>query len=158
MGNAEVTTVGSGPRKVTRRVRVAAPAAEVFALVDDPHRHAELDGSGTVRDVPVKGPHALRLGDRFTVGMKQFGLPYSITSVVTALEPGRLIEWQHPLGHRWRWEMAELEPGVTRVTETFDYSSARSPRTLELLGYPAKNGRGIAATLTALAARFAAEA
>jgi hypothetical protein len=135
-------------------VRVAAPAAEIFALVDDPHRHAELDGSGTVRDVPVKGPHELKLGDHFTVGMTQFGLPYSITSVVTALEPDRLIEWQHPLGHRWRWEMAELEPGVTQVTETFDYSTNRSPRMLEIFGYPAKNGNGIAVTLKALAARF----
>lgn len=154
MADAEVTTIGNGPRRVTRRVRVPAAAAEIFALVDDPHRHAELDGSGTVRDVPVKGPHELRLGDRFTVGMTQFGLPYSITSVVTALEPDRLIEWQHPLGHRWRWELAELEPGVTQVTETFDYSTNRSPRMLEIFGYPAKNGNGITATLKALAARF----
>jgi hypothetical protein len=155
MTDQEVTTVGAGPRRVTRRARVHAPAAEIFALVDDPHRHAELDGSGTVRDVPVKGPHDLKAGDHFTVGMRQFGLPYSITSTVTELEPGRLIEWQHPLGHRWRWELAELEPGVTQVTETFDYSTARSPRMLEILGYPAKNGNGITATLKALATRFA---
>jgi hypothetical protein len=50
--------------------------------------------------------------------------------------------------------MAELEPGVTQVTETFDYSTNRSPRMLEIFGYPAKNGNGIAVTLKALAARF----
>jgi hypothetical protein len=41
------------------------------------------------------------------------------------------------------------------VTETFDYSGARSPRMLEMFGYPAKNGDGIAKTLRALTARFA---
>jgi uncharacterized protein YndB with AHSA1/START domain len=156
MADAAVTTVDTGPRTVTRRVRVAAPAAEIFALVADPHRHALLDGSGTVRDVPVKGPHELKLGDRFTVGMRQFGLPYSITSVVTAVERDRLVEWQHPLGHRWRWAINELEPGLTEVTETFDYSTSRSPRTLEMLGYPARNGAGMTKTLRALAARYAA--
>jgi hypothetical protein len=113
------------------------------------------DPEVTTVGAPVKGPHELKAGDHFTVGMRQFGLPYSITSTVTEFEPGRLIEWQHPLGHKWRWELAELEPGVTQVTETFDYSTARSPRILEILGYPAKNGTGITATLTALATRFA---
>ncbi len=65
-----VSTVDSGPRKVTRRVVVSAPASAVFALVGDPHRHPELDGSGTVRDVPVKGPHQLSEGASFSVGMK----------------------------------------------------------------------------------------
>jgi hypothetical protein len=155
MTDAAVTTVDTGPRRVSRRVLVPAPAAEIFALIADPHRHAELDGSGTVRDVPVKGPHALGPGDRFTVGMKQYGVPYSITSVVTGRETDRLIEWQHPLGHRWRWQLAETTPGVTEVTETFDYSTSRSPRALEMLRFPAKNAQGITATLRALAARFA---
>ncbi|MFG1610762.1 SRPBCC family protein [Actinoplanes sp. NPDC049265] len=155
MTDAAVTTVDTGARRVSRRVAVNAPAAEIFALIADPHRHAELDGSGTVRDVPVKGPHTLTVGDRFTVGMRQFGLPYSITSVVTGLEPDRLVEWRHPLGHHWRWELAETTPGVTEVTETFDYSTARSPRVMELLGYPGKNAHGITETLGALARRFA---
>ena len=48
MTNSTVTTVDSGARKVTRRVVVQAPAATVFALVADPHRHPELDGFGRV--------------------------------------------------------------------------------------------------------------
>jgi Polyketide cyclase / dehydrase and lipid transport len=155
MADPEVTTVGAGPRKVTRRVRVHAPAAEIFPLVADPHRHAELDGSGTVRDVPVKGPHDPKPGDRFTVGMTMFGVPYSITSTVTEFEPDRLMEWQHPAGHRWRWELVELEPGLTQVTETFDYSTSRTRVLLDLVRFPAKNANGITATLKALATRFA---
>lgn len=156
MADAAVTTVDAGARRVSRRVLVHAPAAEIFALVANPHRHAELDGSGTVRDTPVTGPHVLKPGDRFTVGMRMFGLPYSITSRVTALETDRVVEWRHPLGHRWRWELTETSPGTTEVTETFDYTRSRSPRAMELLGFPARNATGITSTLRALASRFAA--
>jgi Polyketide cyclase / dehydrase and lipid transport len=154
MTDATVTTVDSGARKVSRRVVVHAPAAQIFALVADPRRHPELDGSGTVRDSAVAGPDRLSAGARFTVGMRAHGVPYKITSTVTAFDDERLVEWQHPLGHRWRWELTEVEPGVTEVTETFDYTGTRSPRMLELFGYPRLNGEGITKTLRALAARF----
>ena len=150
-----VTTVQDGPRKVTRSAEVAAPAAEVFALVADPHRHGELDGSGTVKDT-LRGPARLEQGSRFSVGMKQYGVPYRITSTVTHLAEGRAVEWRHPAGHRWRWELAELSPTSTRVTETFDYSTVNGVQAmaLELLGIPAKNAAGIEATLRRLQARF----
>jgi hypothetical protein len=149
-----VIKVDAGPRRVARRVLVRASPAEVFALLANPHRHPELDGSGTVRPGPVSGPQILSAGATFTVGMKQYGVPYKITSTVTAFEADQLVEWQHPMGHRWRWELAETEPGITQVTETFDYTTARSPRVLEILGQPGKNAIGIAKTLQALQARF----
>ena len=49
---------------------------------------------------------------------------------------------------------AETEPGITQVTETFDYTTARTPRLLEILGQPGKNAIGITKTLQALQARF----
>lgn len=145
---------------MARRIIVKAPAAEIFAIVGDPHRHPELDGSGTVRDVDVKGPHHLAVGDKFTVGMKQYGLPYKIVSTVTEAQEGTVIEWQHPLGHKWRWE---LTPGdgtatgatdVTHVTEIFDYSTAKLPLMITAFGYDKKNAEGISATLQRLADRF----
>jgi hypothetical protein len=157
MTTPTVSTVNVGPQKVSRRIQVNAPAAEIFAFVGDPHRHPELDGSGTVRDVDVKGPHQLKVGDKFTVGMKQYGVPYKITSTVTEVQDGKVIEWQHPLGHRWRWELSEATPGdaaVTVVTETFDYSDAKIPLMITAFGYDKKNGAGIASTLRRLAARF----
>jgi hypothetical protein len=155
MTDSTVTTVDRGPRKVTRRVSVHAPSADIFALVADPHRHPELDGSGTVRDIPVTGPERLSQGAKFSVGMKQYGVPYKITSTVTAFKGDRLIEWRHPLGHTWRWELDETESGTTQITETFDYSTSKTPKLLELFGQPAKNGIGITKTLEALVARFA---
>lgn len=154
MTPATVTEVDAGSFKVARRVTVHASAGDVFALVADPHRHPELDGSGTVRDTRTRGPERLSQGARFSVAMKQFGVPYRITSTVTALEDDRLIEWRHPLGHTWRWELVETEPGSTQVTETFDYSTAKAPKLLDVLGMPARNAQGITATLQALADRY----
>lgn len=147
----------AGPHTVSRSVQVAAPAAELFALIADPHRHPQIDGSGTVRDAAkcaVKGPHKLSKGDKFTVGMTQYGLPYKITSTATAVEENRVVEWQHPLGHRWRWELAEVGPATTKVTETFDYSTAKAPLVFELIGFHKKNAKGIESTLISLAARY----
>lgn len=150
-----VSTVDTGERRVSRRAIVNAPVAELFALAADPHRHAELDGSGTLRTDAVEGPHRLAVGDRFTVPMRQRGMPYRITSVVTAYAENRLVEWQHPLGHRWRWEFADAGGGRTEVTETFDWGTSRSPLMARLLGFPAQNAKGITATLEALVRRYA---
>lgn len=154
MSTPTVAEIDAGPRRVARRVTVSAPASDIFALIVDPHRHPEIDGSGTVRDIDVKGPHRLSVGDKFTVGMTQYGVPYKITSTTTAVEDGKLIEWQHPLGHRWRWELTESTPGTTHVTETFDYSTAKAPFIVELLGMQKKNAEGISSTLQSLASRF----
>lgn len=146
--------VDAGPHRVAYRHTVAAPAEELWALLADPHRHHEVDGSGTVQ-ATVVGPHRLATGDRFTVRMRKFGVPYRMTNTVTEAEPSRVIEWRHPGGHRWRWEFLDAGDGATEVTETFDYSWARPAvrRAYELLRVPADNGRGIQSSLTRLAGR-----
>jgi uncharacterized protein YndB with AHSA1/START domain len=154
MTTSTLKTEEAGPKAVSRSIQVAAPVAELFALVVDPHRHPEIDGSGTVRDIDVKGPNHLSTGDKFTVGMTQYGLPYKITSKVTAVEENRLVEWQHPMGHRWRWEFAEVSPGTTKVTETFDFAHVKIPFFIELTGFQKKNATGIESTLQGLADRF----
>ena len=137
----EISTVESGPRKVTRRVEVSAPAAEVFSLISNPHRHVEIDGSGTIRDVEVRIDH-LAVGDKFSVGMKQYGVPYRITSTVTAADADRLLEWQHPWGWRWRWELRGTTRGSTEITETFDYSTLKHPFWLGISGMPRRKRGG----------------
>lgn len=154
MTTSTLKTENAGPKTVSRSVQVAAPVATIFEQIVDPHRHPEIDGSGTVRDIDVKGPHRLAKGDKFTVGMTQYGLPYKITSTATEVEENRVVEWQHPLGHRWRWELAEVSPGTTKVTETFDYSTAKVPFVIELTGMHKKNAEGIESTLTGLVERY----
>ncbi|WP_374026402.1 SRPBCC family protein [Mycobacterium sp. HNNTM2301] len=150
--------VDAGPRRVSRSVEVAAPAAELYAMAADPRRHSELDGSGTVRD-NIKVPAEMAVGSKFSTSMKMYGLPYRITSTVTALKPNELIEWRHPLGHRWRWEFEALSPTRTRVTETFDYSRAGAVKNAlnyyQLIGAVKANAAGIEATLAQLRDRYA---
>ena len=151
-----VSGVDAGPRRVSRTVEIEAPAAELFALVADPRRHGEIDGSGTVGEA-VEGPGRLIEDTRFSVKMKQYGVPYRITSRVTELIEDRVVEWRHPFGHRWRWELTPLTDTSTRVTETFDYSVVPSlqARMFELFKVPAQNATGIEATLRRLQSTYA---
>ena len=150
-----VTVVDAGKRKISRAADVQAPAAELFEIVADPRRHPELDGSGTVINT-VSGPERLAQGERFSVNMKQYGLPYRITSHVTEFDEGHVVEWQHPAGHRWRWEFVPQPGGTTLVTETFDYSgiNAMQAKALDLFGQTRKNVAGIEATLRQLQQRY----
>lgn len=145
---------GVPARQISRSRVVAASPGAIFDLLADPARHPELDGSGSVRGSLSTGPRRLELGARFGMRMR-LGLPYTILNTVVEFEEGRLIAWRHFSGHRWRWRLAELSGGRTEVTETFDWSTARSPRAIELLGFPDRNRKGIEATLDRLVARFA---
>lgn len=144
-----------GERQIARHIDVDAPAGELFALIANPHRHHEFDGSGTVRDQQVKGPVEIAPGDTFTVPMKMFGLSYFVTSTATEIERDRVVEWRHPGGHRWRYEFVPLGNGQTRVTEIFDYRESRVAKIYELIGMPGKNVTGIERTLENLANLFA---
>jgi uncharacterized protein YndB with AHSA1/START domain len=107
---------------------IPAPAEKIFALLADPSRHREIDGSGTVKD--AKEPsHRVKLGDKFGMSMK-LGVPYSMVSTVIEFEDDRRIAWQSRPpgvfgkisgGRTWRYELEPVEGG-TRVTETWDIS------------------------------------
>ncbi|TDZ76284.1 SRPBCC family protein [Mycobacteroides salmoniphilum] len=151
-----VSVVEAGPQQISRAVEVSAPASELFGIVVDPRRHHELDGSGTVGQ-NIRTPDHLEVGSRFSTSMRMLGLPYRITSTVTALDPDRVVEWRHPLGHRWRWEFEALSPTSTRVTETFDFRNAGPVQLLlnyKLPGFIKGNTKGVEATLTRLHSRY----
>jgi uncharacterized protein YndB with AHSA1/START domain len=107
---------------------IAAPPEKIFALLADPARHNEIDGSGTVKN--AKGnTERLKLGSKFGMHMKM-GLPYSMESTVIEFEDGRRIAWQsrppgfgrHLGGGRiWRYELEPVDGG-TRVRESWDIS------------------------------------
>lgn len=134
-------------RTVTGSAVLAAPPAEVFALIADPHRHHEFDGSGTVRRA-TSGPRRLALGDRFGMDMR-IALPYRITNRVVEFEQDRLIGWCHFAKAVWRYELAPVDGG-TEVTETFDYTGSPLARGMELLKMPQGNAKSIRDTLRRL--------
>lgn len=141
-----VESVDRGKDVLARRIRVNLPAEAIFARLDNPHRHHEIDGSGTVQ-AKVEGPTTLTKGARFTVAMKMFGLPYRITSTVVDHEPNRVIEWKHPAGHTWRWELEPQPDGTTVVTESWDTRQSKGRPFYKLVGLPGRNAKGIESTL-----------
>lgn len=146
-----VETVNAGDKQVSRRVVVNTPVAEIFAMVANPHRHHELDGSGTV-GANISGPERLTVGATFGTHMKQFGMKYRTTSTATRVEENSVVEWQLGIGQKWRWELESLGPDQTRVTETWDIREipAVAAFVFKLTGMYGRNAAGIEKTLTQL--------
>lgn len=138
----------SKDRKVFASRVIAAEPQVIFDLLADPSAHARFDGSGTVQAVQDGGPQRLEEGARFGMQMKM-GAPYRILNTVVEFEEGQRIAWRHFGGHRWRYELEEIDGG-TRVTETFDWSTSKLPVAIELAGFPKKNLAAIEATLVRL--------
>ncbi len=113
---------------------IAAPATAVFAVLADPSRHREIDGSGTVR-AASEGSRQVELGDVFGMNMR-LGVGYRMANEVVELELGRRIAWQaRPAlpalrkligGRIWRYELEPVDGG-TRVQETWDISQEVLP-------------------------------
>lgn len=138
------------PDQVERRSLVIdAPAATIFDLLADPHRHHEFDGSGTVRESRVEAPERLELGSRFGMKMKQYGIPYGITSEVVEFEENERIAWRHLGRHVWRYTLEPVDGG-TKVTEEFDWRPSPVKLALKLAKAPQKNAEAIEQTLRRL--------
>lgn len=134
-------------RQVSVSRVIAAPPEAIFAVVADATRHADFDGSDSVKSA-VGEPQPLTLGTKFGMNMR-IGLPYRISNEVVEYDQDRLIAWQHFGKHRWRYELEPVDGG-TKVTETFDWSTARSPHFIELMGYPKKHPANMDKTLERL--------
>ena len=150
-----VEQIDAGDRQVSRRIVVNAPVSELYALLENPHRHHELDGSGTVGE-NISGPEHVTVGDEFSTHMKQFGMKYRTTSTVTQAENNRVLEWQLGIGQKWRWEFESLSPNQTQVTETWDIRDIPAPAAfvMKLTGMDRRNAKGIEETLRRLQARY----
>ncbi|MFM7535977.1 MAG: SRPBCC family protein [Acidimicrobiales bacterium] len=136
--------------KVVSETRVIPAAPEViFELLADPSKHSVFDGSGTVRASRPDAPTRLTLGAQFGMDMKM-GVPYRMTNTVVEFEENRRIGWRHVGGHVWRYELEPVEGG-TKVTESFDMTTAKSPLMLRLMRAPQRNRESIRATLERLA-------
>jgi uncharacterized protein YndB with AHSA1/START domain len=148
MAVVDLVNTGS-PYIVSRAIVIDAPPERIFDLLADPRRHAEFDGSGSVRG-SVAGPERLSLGAKFGMDMR-IVVPYRISSQVKEFEEGRRIAWAHLMGHRWRYVLEPVDGG-TRVIETFDATTARSTQALKLMDAYRRNGRAIEETLPRLKA------
>ena len=105
---------------------IPAPPEVIFALLVDPDRHQDIDGSGTVRDAK-RDAKPLVLGSTFGMSMRM-GFPYSMVSTVIEFEENRRVAWQthgptrigaHVGGRIWRYELEPVDGG-TLVRESWD--------------------------------------
>ncbi len=154
-------SVMASPRIISDSIVVDTSAEAIFAILADPSAHSEIDGSQSLQGVTTSQTgRRLALGDRFGMNMK-IGLPYKVKNTVVEYDENRLIAWQHFAKHTWRYELDELAPGRTRVSESWDWSGSPVARLMELVGFPDRNRKGIGASLVklkALAEKRAAEA
>jgi uncharacterized protein YndB with AHSA1/START domain len=121
---------------VTREVD--ASPDQVFAVLADPNRHHEIDGSGMIRGV-VEGDPISDVGQVFTMNMKNEILgDYQTRSRVTSFEPGRRIGWapalhpegaytdkignMKPGGQTFTWELEPSPSGGTTIKQVYDWS------------------------------------
>lgn len=109
---------------------VGAPPERVFAMLADPDRHRDFDGSGMLR---VSRTHIAMtdLGEVFTMEMRQKSLgDYEIENHVVVYERDVALGWapaapgEEPTGHTWTYRLAPegSGDGGTRVTLTYDWS------------------------------------
>ncbi len=110
--------------------QIPASADTLFALLADPTRHPEIDGSGMVREA-ASFQAVTAVGDDFVMKMHNdaYG-DYEMTNRVVTFEPGRRIEWMpervgtEPGGYRWGYELTPEGSDTTVVTETFDCTAS----------------------------------
>jgi hypothetical protein len=123
---------------VTASRRVEASAAAVFALLSDPGRHSDFDGSGMLVELVTPGV-LTNVGNVFTMRMhNDFLGNYAIDNHVVEFDPERRIAWEpvlsatsreeaqpnigHNLHHRWGYQLEAVGPAATFITEFFDCS------------------------------------
>jgi uncharacterized protein YndB with AHSA1/START domain len=123
---------------------VDAPPDEVFALLADPARHAEIDGSSMCSGCsagPVTG-----VGQSFVMDMHREGLGrYQVRNEVTEFEPGRRLAWRTNMessspeieairgdmtlgGTTWAYSLEPAGDGKTKVVHTYDWSTLYDER------------------------------
>lgn len=131
-------------KKQVVRGTIDAPPEKVFALLVDPARHAEIDGSSMCVGCPT-GP-ITGVGQSFVMDMHRDGLgKYQVRNEVTEFEPGKRFVWRTKLettsseieafrgditlgGTTWAYSLEPAGDGKTEVTHTCDWSTLYDER------------------------------
>jgi uncharacterized protein YndB with AHSA1/START domain len=120
---------------VSATTDIDAPAADIFAILADPAKHAAIDGTGWVRE-SLEGQRLTAAGQTFRMAMYHEGHPdgdYQTVNQVQAFDPPSAISWKPGTdsgngslnfgGWVWRYELRPAGPSTTRVTLSYDWSA-----------------------------------
>jgi uncharacterized protein YndB with AHSA1/START domain len=149
----------TSPTHLTVTQVIDAAPAELFAVLADPGRHAELDGSGMVRGAAQPGL-ITAVGDVFVMDMwyEKSG-DYQVANHVVEFERDRKIAWAvatmqgDVLGHRWIWELTPVASGGTEVTHIYDWSRVKEDGIVKRSVFPLISADQMAQTVNRLAPR-----
>jgi hypothetical protein len=137
---------------------IAAPAADIFAVLTDPQGHVAIDSSGMLQDAegdPVKG-----VGDSFVVHMDREALndfpqlgKYDVTVEITEFDQDRLIAWtilgqiRPQINHVYGYRLRPADDSTsTVVTSFYDWSNI-DPKWREAGIFPVISEGALRATL-----------
>jgi uncharacterized protein YndB with AHSA1/START domain len=145
------------PTRVLVERNVDVAAAALFAVLADPARHREIDGSGTVK-AQVGAPLITEVGQVFTMEMSAPDLgEYRTENHVIAFEPGLRIAWETtrdgkpPPGFYWSWDLEPLGANRTRVVHVYDWQRIVDPAILARVNFPRVTPAQMIATVSRLA-------
>jgi hypothetical protein len=121
------------PTRIETQRTIDAPAAEIFALLCDPHGHVAIDSSGMLQD--AEGERVNAAGDSFAIKMDRESLndfpemgKYDVTVTIREFEQDALISWtilgrvRPQIGHVYGYRLEPDPDGGTLVTSFYDWS------------------------------------
>lgn len=129
--------------KITVERTIGASSADVFEVLSNPQRHAEIDGSGFIR-ADDRTDRIRATGDVFTMQMSgdHMGGDYKTDNHVTGFSPNQLLAWQtapagtEPPGWQWVWELEAEGSDSTKVRHTYDWSNVTDEALLAKISFP----------------------
>lgn len=145
-------------KKITVSRTIDATPQEVWAVISNPARHHEIDGSGQIVS-DEKSDRITANGQVFTMNMNapHMGGDYQTDNHVTGYDENRLLAWQtapagtEPKGWEWMYELTPEGPNATQVQLTYDWSKVTDKELLKKVSFPLIQEDALEATLSRLA-------
>jgi hypothetical protein len=137
---------------------IAAPAADIFAVLTDPQGHVAIDSSGMLQD--AEGDPVQAVGDSFVVHMDREALndfpqlgKYDVTVEISEFDQDRLIAWtilgqiRPQINHVYGYRLQPADDSTsTVVTSFYDWSNI-DPKWREAGIFPVISEGALRATL-----------
>ena len=145
--------------KVSASRTIDAAPEDIFDVLNNPERHAQLDGSGMVVSDDTSD-RITRTGQKFTMNMQwdQMGGDYKTDNHVIGYEENKLLAWktapagEEPPGWEWAWELTPLGRHSTEVSVTYDWSAVTDKELLKKISSPVVSEQDLESSLGNLAA------
>lgn len=137
-------------------VTVEPSPSELFAVLVDPAKHVEADGSGMLMLAQGSG-QITGVGQTFTMSMRaEDGRAYEVANHVVEFEADRHIAWTparvgaRPVGVKWEWFLEPSGAG-TAVRQRCDWSAVTDAEYLARRPLPRVSADKMRATVLRIA-------